>query len=544
MTEATPLPYFLENGVQQGTFCEDFSACEFTRDGTGNRLDNAVDYTFSVLGGNSGGLTSPVQITARPGARLMPEITSLVPLDSALQVNWQGMAQTVPVVRYEVTAFGGGQVASCTPVPQTDTSCTITGLNNGQGYIVSVRAYHTSTNGESTFSLTQVGTPQATPTPDPALRRWVEEFAVGTALAAADAVTHASATPDGENAWRLFSDVSYLRWRGSAPGNSGYTGRTNLGLAGVSYTRGASSYAVAVSHAQGRGTAGQTPDRLRARQTSVHGVVHRQISAATRMTFQLGAGQTRLEAVAGLLPQSDYQLHQASIAAQTQLDHLDYDNLQLGATVQYVAVKAKDRSVLDLDSRNWRAQTQLALGKTWQLADQQTLAGSAGLALRYDAGDLRDGLGLALDTTVEYAAVPHGFAAQLRAGWLATHGDSATRLWQLGGQLSYDARAHGGSWQFMLKSGLANQLARDDFASDKFDKRPRTEIELAGYSTALQLEPFGGASVYPTGGYGLYGGLRTKLHGTPAEISLTTRANHTTQATTTKSVWLQLEQRF
>ena len=113
----------------------------------------------AVVGDLSGGLgadnrVSPsnadvVTLAVRPPLRPPGPPVSVVvtPADRSLVVSWQPPADagSAPVQGYEAVAQPRG--VSCTTVAPV-TSCTISGLNNGQSFTVTVRAFSAVGAGE------------------------------------------------------------------------------------------------------------------------------------------------------------------------------------------------------------------------------------------------------------------------------------------------------------------------------------------------------------------------------------------------------------
>ena len=128
-----------------------------------NGLTKGSTYTFEVVAENSVGDSLPATIDAtvptRPDA---PEIVSVVPGDGSLEVTWAPSVSDggAPITLYRVTAAAGGVNTTCEGL-STDTTCTVTGLQNGVVYSVYVRAINVA--GISAIADFEVATPVAAP---------------------------------------------------------------------------------------------------------------------------------------------------------------------------------------------------------------------------------------------------------------------------------------------------------------------------------------------------------------------------------------------
>jgi hypothetical protein len=126
-------------------------------------LTNGSAYTFEVVAENSVGASLPATIGAtvptRPDA---PVITSVVPGDGSLAVTWSPSVSDggAPITLYRVTAARSGTTFTCEGL-STDTTCTVTGLQNGLEYTVYVQAINVA--GTSTIAGFEFATPSVPP---------------------------------------------------------------------------------------------------------------------------------------------------------------------------------------------------------------------------------------------------------------------------------------------------------------------------------------------------------------------------------------------
>ena len=116
--------------------------------------------TYAGNGSTSGGSVAP------GWAQSAPTITSAIPGSASATVYWTPGADTGggAISGYTATASPGGSSCSTTATPQVPvapTSCTITGLSNGQTYSVSVVTLNSATS--SAPSAAASVTPQASP---------------------------------------------------------------------------------------------------------------------------------------------------------------------------------------------------------------------------------------------------------------------------------------------------------------------------------------------------------------------------------------------
>lgn len=130
-------------------------------------LTNDVDYTFRVVATNAVGDSdpSPASASARPDQRPdAPSPPSLVFGDRQLQVSWTAPRSTgSPVLSYdlEITPAPDSSPSRITGV--TGTSFTWTGLQNGTGYQVRVRAVNRAPEPSDFSALSTPMTPAAAP---------------------------------------------------------------------------------------------------------------------------------------------------------------------------------------------------------------------------------------------------------------------------------------------------------------------------------------------------------------------------------------------
>ena len=118
-------------------------------------LTNGTAYTFSVTATNSVGVGpssfASAAVTPRAMVPNAPALANVVAANRALKVSWSGAgANGSPVTGYIATAILGATAHTCTTTALT---CTITGLNPGATYQVSVVATSAAGSSLSSASL-------------------------------------------------------------------------------------------------------------------------------------------------------------------------------------------------------------------------------------------------------------------------------------------------------------------------------------------------------------------------------------------------------
>ena len=135
-------------------------------------LINGDSYTFTLAAINSvgtGSFSSPSPtVTPESGVPGAPLVNSMTPLNASVSLTWTPTTSgTSPIVGFTVTAFNEtSNVTTVDACPgstsSTSTSCTVTGLTNGDNYTFEVAAINSSGTGGFS-SATEVVTPATTP---------------------------------------------------------------------------------------------------------------------------------------------------------------------------------------------------------------------------------------------------------------------------------------------------------------------------------------------------------------------------------------------
>ncbi len=477
-------------------------------------------------------------------------VATVASLDGGLRISWREVGSET-ANSYMAVAIGNGQNESCVPIPPEIFSCVIDGLTNGRDYIVQVRGVYAG--GETATSLAVTGTPNLPTIPNTtAARRWLADFATNTAFAATNFIRRTTLTPTqvgqstpAKGAWQIFGDISHQSLRVNAPGDDGYSGSANSVLVGASRSTTAAQFGVALVHAEGRGEAGATRNATNARQTGALIFAGKRFDSRVNTWALLGAGIGKLDETTDLLTQSDYDIWHAGVGAEALLDDSDDTDARLGIDVMYAAIDSENRAQVDLNSNDWRAKTYLALDKTFQIKQQRTLTTSGELALRYDNGDLREGLGLEIGAGLNYANLASGISARLHGQWLAVHAEDQTGNWNVSASAGYDARASGGKWQLVLKShaGESNDsTVSDSHAFSGIDM----DLIGAGYALAkaTRLEPFVGTSAQAHRQYAVRTGVRLTQPSDQIFLEFSLRRITKPQSDASNEVWLLLEHRY
>lgn len=145
------------------------------------RLTPGVDYTFRVRALNNVGVgdwsaeSEPVTPSGAPVAPEAPTGVVAMPRQGAATVTWApGSDGGSPIVGSEIRVMSGPTQLRVVPVDGTDTSGTVTGLTNGQGYTFSVRSLNVAGAGAWSAASSPVvpstppGAPRiGTPVPGP-----------------------------------------------------------------------------------------------------------------------------------------------------------------------------------------------------------------------------------------------------------------------------------------------------------------------------------------------------------------------------------------
>ncbi|MCO8128441.1 fibronectin type III domain-containing protein, partial [Acidimicrobiia bacterium EGI L10123] len=124
-------------------------------------LTKGVTYTFEVVAESAVGASVPATIAATvPTPPTPPTISSIVPGDGSLEVTWTPPVSDggSPITSYRVSALSGATPFTCEGL-STDTTCTVTGLQNGVSYFVYVEAINVA--GTSAIVGPQIATPSA-----------------------------------------------------------------------------------------------------------------------------------------------------------------------------------------------------------------------------------------------------------------------------------------------------------------------------------------------------------------------------------------------
>ena len=134
-------------------------------------LANGTAYIFRVSATSSSGNSSwsvPSSPVVPPGGPGAPTNAVAVPGNAQATVSWNPPTGALlnPITGYRVTSAPGAQscFTSATPPATPATTCTVTGLTNGQAYtftVVAINAAGTGTPSAPTSSVTPVGGPAA-----------------------------------------------------------------------------------------------------------------------------------------------------------------------------------------------------------------------------------------------------------------------------------------------------------------------------------------------------------------------------------------------
>jgi hypothetical protein len=154
------------NGGQACTAPPGATSCTLTG------LTDGDSYSFVVSASNAAGTTfSPVSNPLIPGtAPVAAAITSVLAGPASATVTWSAPADGgSPITSYLVTAadqtIPGNGGETCTPVPATATTCTVTGLTPGDSYTFTVTATNQIGTGPPSQSSSAITAQLSTPTP-------------------------------------------------------------------------------------------------------------------------------------------------------------------------------------------------------------------------------------------------------------------------------------------------------------------------------------------------------------------------------------------
>ncbi len=193
-------------------------------------LTNGTGYVFEVQAVNSignGPFTAPSGTLTPSGPPGAPTITSISPLDGALQVNFTPPSPSGSITGYQYQLNGTG---SWYPIATTSSPLTISGLTDGTTYSVEIEAVAGGQSGSASNSVS--GTPVAVPgAPTISVNQ------VGSTTASINAapgntggssITGYRFSTDGGATWTTTSTTSPLAVTGLSPGTT-YTVKVEAG---------------------------------------------------------------------------------------------------------------------------------------------------------------------------------------------------------------------------------------------------------------------------------------------------------------------------